>query len=173
VTNIRATRRVFWAAVWLAIVLVAIKAYYLGVPPTLAFTDFGNDFRSLAAISYVDVLFAAICWAAARAILAITAYRERTSSAISMMFVGLAAFAAIYAVANVIFFGIFGGFLTYPLLALVGNLRMLSSSVTATVTPRVILALFGLPIIYAVLVEATVRFVRPRTKPPKIAFLPL
>jgi len=99
---------VFWAAVWLAIVLVAIKAYYLGVPPTLAFTDFGNDFRSLAAISYVDVLFAAICWAAARAILAITAYRERTSSAISMMFVGLAAFAAIYAVANVIFFGIFG-----------------------------------------------------------------
>ena len=26
------TRRVFWAAVWLAIVLVAIKAYYLGIP---------------------------------------------------------------------------------------------------------------------------------------------
>jgi lipoteichoic acid synthase len=173
VTGIRATRRVFWAAVWLAVVLVTVKAYYLGVPATLAFSDFGNDFRSLAAISYVDVLFAAICWAAARAILAITVDRKRTSAAISMMFVGFAAFAAIYAVANVIFFGIFGGFLTYPLLALVGNLRMLSSSVAATVTPRVILALVGLPIIYTVLVEVTVRLVRPRSNPPRIAFVPL
>ena len=54
------TRRVFWAAVWLAIVLVAIKAYYLGIPAPLALTDFGNYLRSLAAISYGDVLFAAM-----------------------------------------------------------------------------------------------------------------
>jgi len=51
-------RRVFWAAVWLAIVLVAIKAYYLGIPVALALTDVGNYSRSLAAISYGDVLFA-------------------------------------------------------------------------------------------------------------------
>ena len=67
--------------------------------------------------------------------------------------------------ASVVFFGIFGGFLTYPLLALVGNLRMLSSSVAAHLTPRVILALVGLPLAYAVLVEATVRFVRPGQQP--------
>jgi arylsulfatase A-like enzyme len=159
--------------VWLAIVLVAIKAYYLGIPPTLAFTDFENYFWSLAAISYVDVVFAAICWAAARAILALAGERRRIGSAISVIFVALAAFAAIYAVASVIFFGIFGGFLTYPLLALVGNLRMLSSSVVATVTPRVVVALVALPLTYAVLVEATVRLVRPRNNPPRIAFVPL
>ena len=89
VTHLRATRRVFWAAVWLAIVLVAIKAYYLGIPATLALTDFGNYFRSLAAISYVDVLFAAICWAAARAILALAVDRRRTSSAVSIVFVAI------------------------------------------------------------------------------------
>ena len=79
------------------------------------------------------------------------------------IFVAVAAFAAVYAVASVIFFGIFGGFLTYPLLALVGNLRMLSSSVAAHLTPRVILTLVGLPLAYAVLVEATVRLVPPRS----------
>jgi phosphoglycerol transferase MdoB-like AlkP superfamily enzyme len=164
---------VFWATVWLAIALVAIKAYYLGIPAALAFADFENYFWSLAAISYVDVLFAALCWAAARAILALAADRKRTASAISIVFVGFAAFAAIYATANVIFFGIFGGFLTYPLLALVGNLRMLSSSVAASLTPRVVLALVGLPLAYAVLVEATVRIVRPRDVPSRIAFVPL
>ncbi|MDO8793059.1 MAG: sulfatase-like hydrolase/transferase, partial [Vicinamibacterales bacterium] len=166
----------FWAAVWLAIVLVAIKAYYLGIPAARALTDFTNYLWSLAAISYVDVLFAAICWAAARAILALAGEpwkQGRMASAISIVFVGFASFAAIYATASVIFFGIFGGFLTYPLLALVGNVRMLSSSVAASVTPRVILALVGLPLTYAVLVEATVRLVRPRNTPSRIAFIPL
>ena len=92
----------FWAAAWLAIVLVAIKAYYLGIPAPLALIDSGNYLRSLAAISYVDVLFAAICWAGARAILARAGDRRRTASAISMAFVAFAAFAAIYAVASVI-----------------------------------------------------------------------
>ena len=73
----------------------------------------------------------------------------------------VAAFAAVYAAASVVFFGIFGGFLTYPLLALVGNLQMLSSSVAAHLTPRVIMMLVGLPLAYAALVEATVRFVPP------------
>jgi arylsulfatase A-like enzyme len=162
---------VFWAALWLAIVLVAIKAYYLGIPVALALTDAGNYLWSLAAISYVDVLFAAISWAAARAILALPG--ERGASAVSMVFVAFAACAAVYAAASVIFFGIFGGFLTFPLLALVGNLRMLSSSVGASLTPRVILALIGLPLAYAVLVELTVRFVRPGNRPPRIAFVPL
>ena len=56
----------FWAAIWLAIVLVAIKAYYLGIPASLALADSGNYLRSLAAISYVDVLFAAVIWAGTR-----------------------------------------------------------------------------------------------------------
>src|SRR5207247_6075173 len=44
---------------WLAVVLVATKAYYLGTRGDLSFT-------SLAAISYADVLFAVGLWAAAR-----------------------------------------------------------------------------------------------------------
>ena len=125
----------FWAAVWLAIVLVAIKAYYLGIPPALALADGGNYLRSLAAISYVDVLFARRLWAgSARASsrwLDVGAGRESHRAVVRSHSSPSRAFAAVYAVASVIFFGIFGGFLTYPLLALVGNLRMLSSSVAA------------------------------------------
>jgi arylsulfatase A-like enzyme len=164
---------VFWAAVWLALFLVAIKAYYLGIPPALAITDLENYVWSLAAITYVDVLFAAVCWAVVRATLAFAGTRKRLASAISIGFLAFAAGSAIYAVASLIFFGIFGGFLTYSLLALVGNLRMLSSSVTATLTPRVLVALVGLPLTYIGLVESTVRLVRPRDTPPRMAFIPL
>jgi lipoteichoic acid synthase len=171
--SLMSRRRVFWAAVWLAIVLVAIKAYYLGIPVALALTDIGNYSRSLAAISYGDVLFAAICWAAARAILAVVGDRSRTASAVSIVFLAFAALQAVYAIASVIFFGIFGGFLTYPLLALVGNLRMLSSSVAASVTPGVIMALVGLPLAYAAIVESTIRLVRARQQPSRFALIPL
>ena len=166
VTHRATTRRVFWAAVWLAVVLVAIKAYYLGGPPSLAPGDFGNHLRSLAAISYVDVLFAAAIWAGTRTVLALAdrrGFSQRTGSIIALLFIAVAGFAAVYAAASVVFFGIFGGFLTYPLLALVGNLQMLSSSVAAHLTPHVILMLVGLPLAYAVLVEASVRFVTARS----------
>ena len=45
-----------------------------------------------------------------------------------------AAFCCLYAVVNIILFGIVGGFLTYPLLALIGDVRMVRSSVGAHVT---------------------------------------
>ena len=56
-------------------------------------------------------------------------------------------------------FGVFGGFLTYPLLSLVGNVRMLSSSASAYVTRGVVSALVALPLSYAALVLLTVRLV--------------
>src|SRR5947209_1650804 len=102
------TRRLFWAAIWLAVVLVTIKAYYLGIPAALALTDTENYLSSLAAISYVDVLFAAVIWAGARMILAFFARRPLASRVVSFVFVAFAAFAAIYAVASVIIFGVFG-----------------------------------------------------------------
>ena len=43
---------------------------------------------------------------------------------------------ALYALASVFFFSVFGGFLTYPLLALVGDVHMLRSSVAAQVSAR-------------------------------------
>ena len=156
-------RRLFWAAFWLAIVLVAVKAYYLGVPAARAVTDAGSYLRSLAAISYVDVLFAAVVWAVGRATLAVVARWRLASRVVTVAFMAFAAFSCLYAVANVLVFGVFGGFLTYPLLALVGDLRMLGSSVAAELTPRVIVALVGLPLAYVAIVEATVWVVKPRT----------
>jgi hypothetical protein len=148
VTSIRAKRRVFWAAVWLAIVLVAIKAYYLGVPATLAFTDFGNYFRSLAAISYVDVVFAAICWASARAILALTVYRRRIGSAVSIVFVGLRRLRRFTRWRASSSSESSAGFYI-PVARARRQLRMLSSSVAATVTPASLSPWSQLPLIYA------------------------
>jgi arylsulfatase A-like enzyme len=170
-------RRVFWAACWLAIVLVGVKAYYLGVPPARAFGDSGNYLRSLAAISYVDVLFAGVVWVCGRAFLAVAGRRAFAQRAAVAAVIAFAALSCVYAITNVLVFGVFGGFLTYPLLALVGNVRMLSSSVSAHLTPRVISALVVLPLGYVALVEATVRLVPSDGglphRPPGMAFVSL
>jgi arylsulfatase A-like enzyme len=153
-----AVRRVFWAAVWLAALLIAVKAYYLGLPASRS--DVDTHLRSLAAISYGDALFAASVWAAARTMLALTPLKLASAGGAPLVAVLLVAFAAgavIYSTASVVFFGIFGGFLTYPMLALVGDVRMLSSSVAAHLTSWVIVALVAAPLVYAVLVETTLR----------------
>lgn len=103
------TRRLFWTAVWLAIAFVSVKACYLGVP-AVGLTCALESLLDIAAVSYVDVLFAAGVWACGRAAL-----------------------------------------------GLVGDVRMLRSSVTAQVTPYSALGLVLLPIVYVALVHATVR----------------
>src|SRR5258708_39846225 len=86
-----AARRVFWAAVWLAIVLIAVKAYHLGVPAARAFNGAHDYLLALAAISYVDVLFAAAIWTIARLALALAHSRRLLSSAIAAAFIAVAA----------------------------------------------------------------------------------
>ena len=71
-----------------------------------------------------------------------------------------AAFCCLYAVVNVIVFGIVGGFLTYPLLALIGDVRMVRSSIGAHVTLPAIAGLIGIPCVYLVSVGALTRFMR-------------
>jgi arylsulfatase A-like enzyme len=161
VTYQTATRRVFWAAAGLALFLVAVKAYYLGVPPALTTDALVDYLRSLAAISYDDVLFASIAWGVARAALEVAerrTERQRVAlrAALSVGFIAFGAVAAVYAVASVVVFGIFGGFLTYPLLSLVGDVRMLSSSVAANLTPPVVTSLIALPVAYLAAVEIVV-----------------
>ena len=124
--HVTAARQLFWAALVLGVSLVAIKAYHLGVPPRDELSDY---LRSLCAISYLDVLFATVCWAAARLVLAAAWRRPFAVRAVSGAFVTFAAFCCFYAVVNVILFGIVGGFLTYPLLAIIGDVRMVRSSV--------------------------------------------
>jgi arylsulfatase A-like enzyme len=152
------SRRLAWAAVWLAIVLVLIKACYLGLP---RFGAFGSYARSITAISYGDVVFAALVWLAVRALVALAGDRPLTGGLIVAFFIIASACMCLYAAASVIAFGMLGGFLTYSLLELVGNMRMLSSSVTVYLTPRVILGLAAAPAAYLSALWATLRFVPP------------
>lgn len=151
------SRLLFAAAAWLAATLVVVKAYYLGVPGVLARGDGEHYLRSLAAISHGDVLFALAVWCVGRVALATFARRPAVSRGIAYGIAGFCAFACLYAVANVTVFGLFGGFLTYPLLALVGDVRMLRSSVAAYLTVRVIAGLLIIPSAYLVLVWITAR----------------
>ncbi len=145
--------RLLRAALMLGVSLVAIKAYHLGVPPSGGLLDY---LRSLAAISYVDVLFAAACWAAARVVL-IAWRREFAGRAVPSAFVVFASLCCLYAVVNVILFGIVGGFLTYPLLAIIGDVRMVRSSVGAHLTLPAIAGLIGIPCAYLASVAALTR----------------
>jgi lipoteichoic acid synthase len=152
-------RRLFWAAVWLAAILVAIKGYYLGGPVAPTPRGAWDFVRDLAAVSFVDVLFAASLWALGRTALALSKRRELVENGIIAAVLGLAALSCLYAIASVFFFSIFGGFLTYPLLALVGDVHMLRSSVEAQVSRATVLALAGVPLGYLALVTSTLRFV--------------
>jgi len=149
--------QLLWAALILGVSLVAIKAYHLGVPPRDGLSDY---VRSLSAISYVDALFAAVCWAAARLALLIVWRRPLAARAVSGAFVVFAAFCCLYAVVNVILFGIVGGFLTYPLLALIGDVRMVRSSVGAHLTLPTIAGLIGIPCVYFASVAGVTRLMR-------------
>jgi arylsulfatase A-like enzyme len=146
----------FWSATWLAIVFVGVKALYLASRADPGAADRDADLWSLAAITYRDIIFVLAAWAIARLALAIVRPRV-VRGAVVAVFVALATLIALYAIASVIAFGILGGFLTYALLQLVGNARMIGSSVNAYLTPRVALGLIGVPSAYLGIVLLTVR----------------
>jgi arylsulfatase A-like enzyme len=154
-----AVRLLFWAAMWLAVVLVGVKAYYLMLPRAVPWAEEQATpaIRLLAAISYVDVLFAAGLWTAGRTALAIAGHRRLGARAVASAVLVCAALASVYAVASIIVYGVLGGFLTYQLLALVGDVGMLRSSVAAYLTPPVAIGLVSLPLVFLVLVVATAR----------------
>jgi lipoteichoic acid synthase len=155
--NGRAQARVFWAGVWLALALVALKASYLGSPAAPAVPVGGSYLRSLAAISYLDVVFALCVWTAGSLVLLVGRSHPAAVRAVSLTAVALSALFCFYALVNIILFGILGGFITYPLLLLIGNVRMLSSSVNAHLTLSNSLGMVGVPLIYVVLVYATLK----------------
>ena len=157
-------RRLFWAAVWFGVVLLATKAFYLGWPRPLSAGDAADYVRSLAAISYSDLWFATGLWILARLVLSGIERWPNAVSALSIAFACMSAFFCVYAVANVVIFGVFGGFLTYPLLALVGDVRMVRSSVGAHLTLPVLTGLFGVPAVYAAALAATTRWTASRPK---------
>src|SRR5712692_3970717 len=153
----RETRRLFRATLWLAIALIAVKAFYLGVPAERTLAGAWDYLRDLAAVSFVDVLFAGGVWVCGRTALRFCGERRGATQAVTVAVLTFSAFSCAYALASVFFFGVFGGFLTYALLALVGDVRMLRSSVAAQVTPYTLLGLVCLPLVYVALVQGTMR----------------
>jgi len=148
-------------ALLLACTLVAVKAYYLGPPPA-AWSEAVRYARALAATSSLDVVFTLVLWAAGAVALVGVSRRPGLTRAVVAAFLATGALAALYAVASVVMFGIFGGFLTYPLLTLVGDVRMLRSSVALHVTPGVTAGLVLLPTAYVVTVLASGRLMPSR-----------
>jgi arylsulfatase A-like enzyme len=113
--------------------------------------------QAIAAISYLDVLFAAALSSCGYAAVSLARGRPLLARALSMLFVAIAAVCCLYAVAGVIVFGALGGFVTYPLLALIGDVRMVRSSVAAHLTGGAAAGLFGVPLLYASGVVLAVR----------------
>jgi len=148
-------------ALLLACALVAVKASYLGPPPA-AWAEGLRYARGLAATSSLDVAFALVLWAAGVAALVPVARRPTLARIVVAIFLTTGALSVVYAVASVVMFGIFGGFLTYPLLTLVGDVRMLRSSVTLHLTPSVSAGLVLLPTTYVVASLASRRLVPSR-----------
>jgi arylsulfatase A-like enzyme len=155
----REHRRLFWAAAWLAVVFVAVKAVYLGTPAAPTPHAVWDYVRDLAAVSFVDVLFAAVLWIGGNVALLLAGDRARAARAVAFAVTAVAAVSCSYALASVFFFDVFGGFLTYPLLALVGDVHMLRSSVAAQVSALTLAAIVAVPLLYVALLAATVRFV--------------
>ncbi len=145
----------FWATICLASVLVILKAGYLAVHGD--FRGFGvlNDLRSLTAISHADLVFVTALWICGRTMIAVAGGRVWIARTVVIVWIACAAVVCLYAVASVIAFGALGGFLTYALLHQVGNVHMLTSSVTVYLTAPVVFTLAGVPVAYVVLVVAT------------------
>jgi arylsulfatase A-like enzyme len=157
-TEMREQRRLDWIAVWLAMAFVIVKAYYLGLPAAPTPHAASDYIRDLAAVSFVDVLYAAVLWSGGTAALWLAADRPRVRRTIVVGVSAVAALSSLYSLGSVLFFSVFGGFLTYPLLALVGDVHMLRSSVEAQVSIATLLALAVLPLGYLAAVAGTIRW---------------
>lgn len=124
-------RWIFWSALWLAVLLVGAKTYYLGMT-TYELVGGRELFRWVAAISYPDALFAALMWVCARAILGLTpAGGRRVVTGVAVL--AAAAF-LLYGAASVLLFGTLDGFPTYPLVMLSRHVPLISSSIFRQLT---------------------------------------
>ncbi len=133
-----------------------IKAAYLGLPPGAWPSQLWTHARSLLAISYADVMFAAVLWLAAHGLVAVLG-RVGLGRITAWAFVVLATLSSLVAVVNIGLFGVVGGFLTYALLQTVGDVRMVRSSVGAHLTAPVVSALIGVPLAHLAAVIVSYR----------------
>jgi hypothetical protein len=113
---------------WLALVLVAAKAALLGAPRS------GKWPLDLAMASFMDVLFALAIGAVGEIGVRATARHAMIARTVRYTLLGLYLFSAGYSVVAVGVFEYFGRPLNYDLLRLVGNIRVIQSSIAERIT---------------------------------------
>lgn len=158
-------RSVFWPTIWLAVALVVVKATYVRLA---VFWDWARpqDYLSwlylkwVAAASQSDLLFALGSGLVAAALLWTGRGKRRSSAIILGAFVGFGVVTIWYAVVSRQFFAYSAAPLTYQLLALGGDPRVLASSLTPYLTTPVIAAITGAPILYLVLIWGSPKLAR-------------
>jgi hypothetical protein len=96
----REHRRLFWATAWLAVVFVAVKGLHLGAPAAATPRAVWDHVRDLAAVSFVDVLFAVLLWIGGTTALLLAGHRARASRAVCVVATAVAAVSCVYALAT-------------------------------------------------------------------------
>src|SRR5262249_10560598 len=127
----RASAWIFWAAVWLGAGMSVAKAAHFVPTQGVDVRGTPHFIPSLSAITFAAVVFALTVWAGGRAALIVLRRLRVPPPAITAAVTVSFAICLLYAVINIVIFGLLGGFLTYPLLSLVGDVRMMRSSVGA------------------------------------------
>ena len=153
---------VWWPTVWLAVVLLAVKASYVG-PSNFWDWATPRDYLSflylqwVAAASRADLLFVLGAGLLAAAGLWIASRKRTVARFIARLFFIFGTVAVLYAVVAREFFAYAAAPLTFQLLSLGGRPGEMMSSLAAFLTPPVIVALVSAPVAYALLVWGCAR----------------
>lgn len=139
----RTTPSMLWPAAALALALVAAKAVLLEKPE-----GWGWGWQLVAA-TWQDLLAASVYGLGAAALLRLTAARPRAQRLAWRLLIVLGALALAYTVVHVGFYDAFRRAINVQMLRFAGNVKNLASSVTARVTWPSLLALLGLPLLFA------------------------
>jgi arylsulfatase A-like enzyme len=140
-----------WAAFWLAVVLIAAKAFYLAREAADPPSDALSFCAALAAISYSDLIYAAIVGFFHRLALA-GLHPAGLRRAAHAGFCFLYMLSAVYGVLNLEVFGFFLTPLTFPLVCLSGDLQSFVTSVAPFLTYSLLLAVLTSLLLFARLV---------------------
>ncbi len=152
----------WWPILWLALVLLAVKATYVG-PSNFWDWATPRDYLSflylqwVAAASQADLLFALGVGLLAEISLRIAGRKRAVARFIARLFFVFAVFAVLYAIVAREFFAYAAAPLTFQLLSLGGRPGEMMSSLAAFLTPPVIVALVCAPMAYALLVWGSAR----------------
>jgi arylsulfatase A-like enzyme len=160
-SDVPVRRTLFLCALWLGVALIAVKSAYLQMLGAAWTTDPLLVIRSLAAISYADVAFVLAWWMTARFLLVVAERRAIAAHSLVLAFWLLSAVVVLYAVASLAALRALGGFPSYPLLALVGNVGMIRSSIAAQLHAANVALIAGGPLMYLALVRLHLRLTVP------------